>query len=58
MRHGGESCGYFIGHIKYTVSCQCTGVYSNQKVDQKAQFQLAAVQAQGYRVDSPARQAV
>jgi hypothetical protein len=58
MRHGGESCSDFSDHVKYTVSYKCTGVSSNQKVDQKAQFQLAAVQAQGYQADSPAQQAV
>jgi len=58
MRHCGESCSDFSGLVKYTVPYKCTGVSSNQKVDQKAQFQQAVVQAQGYRVDSPAQQAV
>jgi hypothetical protein len=58
MKHGDESCSDFSCYIKHTVCYKCTGVSSNQKVDQKAQFQLAAVQAQGYRVDSPAQQAV
>jgi hypothetical protein len=48
------------GDVLYsdTVDYKCTCVSSNQKVDPKAQFQLAAVQARGYRVDSPAQQAV
>jgi len=58
MRRGGESRSDFSFHVKYTVSYKCTGVCSNQKVDRKARFQLAAVQAQGYQVDSPAQQAV
>jgi len=58
MRHDGEWCSDFSGYVKYTVCCKWTGVSSNQKVDQKAQFPLAAVQAQGYRADSPAQQAV
>jgi hypothetical protein len=35
-----------------------TGIFSNLKVDQKAQFRLAVAQAQEYQVDSPAPQAV